>query len=103
LAETRAEVSIVFVPAAFTKSAVIEAIEAGIGLVVVITEGVLVQDSAEFWALAQSTVDADGNQVTRIICRNCPGFITPGEALVGITPANIIGKGPIGLFSKSNT
>ncbi|MET1154171.1 succinate--CoA ligase subunit alpha, partial [Arthrobacter sp.] len=73
------------------------------GLVVVITEGVPVQDSAEFWALAQSKLDADGNQVTRIIGPNCPGIITPGEALVGITPANITGKGPIGLVSKSGT
>ena len=103
MAETGADVSIVFVPPAFTKAAVVEAIEAGIGLVVVITEGVPVQDSAEFWALAQATKDADGNQVTRIIGPNCPGIITPGEALVGITPANITGKGPIGLVSKSGT
>ncbi|BAS13922.1 succinyl-CoA ligase [ADP-forming] subunit alpha [Arthrobacter sp. Hiyo8] len=103
IAETGADVSIVFVPPAFTKAAVVEAIEAGIGLVVVITEGVPVQDSAEFWALAQATVDADGKQITRIIGPNCPGIITPGEALVGITPANITGKGPIGLVSKSGT
>jgi succinyl-CoA synthetase alpha subunit len=103
MAETGADVSIVFVPPAFTKDAVVEAIEAGIGLVVVITEGVPVQDSAEFWALAQSKVDASGKQVTRIIGPNCPGIITPGEALVGITPANITGKGPIGLVSKSGT
>lgn len=103
MAETGADVSIVFVPPAFTKDAVVEAIEAGIGLVVVITEGVPVQDSAEFWALAQSKVDADGKQITRIIGPNCPGIITPGEALVGITPANITGKGPIGLVSKSGT
>ena len=103
MAETGADVSIVFVPPAFTKDAVVEAIEAGIGLVVVITEGVPVQDSAEFWALAQSKVDATGKQVTRIIGPNCPGIITPGEALVGITPANITGKGPIGLVSKSGT
>src|SRR5918995_5038420 len=103
MAETGADVSIVCVPPAFTKNAVVEAIEAGIGLVVVITEGVPVQDSAEFWALAQATVDADGKQITRIIGPNCPGIITPGEALVGITPANITGKGPIGLVSKSGT
>ena len=64
-AETGADVSIVFVPPKFTKDAVVEAIEAEVGLVVVITEGVPVQDSAEFWALAQSKVDADGNQITR--------------------------------------
>ncbi|MDQ2764366.1 MAG: succinate--CoA ligase subunit alpha [Pseudomonadota bacterium] len=100
---TGADVSIVFVPPAFTKDAVVEAIEAGVQLVVVITEGVPVQDSAEFWALAQSKVDASGNQITRIIGPNCPGIITPGEALVGITPNNITGKGPIGLVSKSGT
>ncbi len=100
---TGADVSIVFVPPKFTKDAVVEAIEAGIGLVVVITEGVPVQDAAEFWALAQSKVDANGNQVTRIIGPNCPGIITPGEALVGITPANITGKGGVGLVSKSGT
>ncbi|WP_026533074.1 succinate--CoA ligase subunit alpha [Arthrobacter sp. H41] len=103
VAETGADVSIVFVPPAFTKDAVVEAIEAGLGLVVVITEGVPVQDSAEFWALAQTKVDADGKQITRIIGPNCPGIITPGESLVGITPANITGKGGVGLVSKSGT
>jgi succinyl-CoA synthetase alpha subunit len=96
--KTGADVSIVFVPPAFAKDAVVEAIEAAIPLVVVITEGIPVQDSAEFWALAK----AKGG-VTRIIGPNCPGIITPGEALVGITPANITGKGPIGLVSKSGT
>src|SRR6187399_1803695 len=96
--ETGADVSIAFVPGAFTKDAMIEAIDAEIPLLVVITEGVPVQDSAEFWAYAQ----AKGNK-TRIIGPNCPGIITPGEALVGITPANITGKGPVGLVSKSGT
>jgi succinyl-CoA synthetase alpha subunit len=95
---TGADVSIVFVPPAFAKDAVVEAIEAAIPLVVVITEGIPVQDSAEFWALAKSK----GGR-TRIIGPNCPGIITPGESLVGITPANITGKGPIGLVSKSGT
>ena len=96
--ETGADTSIVFVPPAFAKDAVVEAIEAEIPLVVVITEGIPVQDSAEFWALAKSK----GNK-TRIIGPNCPGIITPGESLVGITPATITGKGPIGLVSKSGT
>ncbi|MEV8251850.1 succinate--CoA ligase subunit alpha [Microbacterium sp. NPDC076768] len=96
--ETGADVSIAFVPGAFTKDAMIEAIDAEIPLLVVITEGVPVGDSAEAWAYAQSK----GNK-TRIIGPNCPGVITPGEALVGITPANITGKGPIGLVSKSGT
>ena len=94
--QTGADTSVVFVPPAFTKDAVIEAIDAGIGLLVIITEGVPVQDTAEFWAHAHG-------KKTRIIGPNCPGIITPGEALAGITPATIAGKGPIGLVSKSGT
>ncbi|UCR88678.1 succinate--CoA ligase subunit alpha [Mycetocola spongiae] len=95
---TGADVSIAFVPPAFSKDAAIEAIDAEIPLLVIITEGIPVGDSAEFWAYAQEK----GNK-TRIIGPNCPGIITPGEALVGITPANIAGTGPIGLVSKSGT
>ncbi|MGK0714644.1 succinate--CoA ligase subunit alpha [Leucobacter sp. W1153] len=98
MAATGADTSIAFVPPAFTKDAAVEAIDAGIGLLVIITEGVPVKDSAELWAHAQAT----GNQ-TRIIGPNCPGIITPGESLAGITPATIAGKGPIGLVSKSGT
>ncbi|MDQ6935566.1 MAG: succinate--CoA ligase subunit alpha [Actinomycetota bacterium] len=93
---TGADVSIVFVPAPFTKDAVVESIDAEVPLVVVITEGVPVQDTAELWAYAQG-------KRTRIIGPNCPGVITPEECLVGITPANIAGKGPVGLVSKSGT
>ncbi|WP_375405574.1 succinate--CoA ligase subunit alpha [uncultured Amnibacterium sp.] len=95
---TGADVSIAFVPPAFSKDAIIEAIDAEIPLLVVITEGIPVQDAAEAWAHAKAT----GGK-TRIIGPNCPGIITPGESLVGITPANITGKGPIGLVSKSGT
>ncbi|GAA2003211.1 succinate--CoA ligase subunit alpha [Microbacterium ulmi] len=95
--KTGADVSIAFVPAAFTKAAMIEAIDAGIPLLVVITEGVPVGDTAEAWAYAKA------KGTTRIIGPNCPGIITPDESLVGITPANITGKGPIGLVSKSGT
>jgi succinyl-CoA synthetase alpha subunit len=96
--KTGANASVVFVPARFTKDAVLEAIDAELPLLVVITEGVPVQDTAEFWAYVQQK----GNK-TRIIGPNCPGIITPGEALAGITPANITGSGPIGLVSKSGT
>jgi len=96
--QTGADVSIIFVPAQFAKDAVVEAIDAEIPLLVIITEGVPVQDAAWFWAYAQ----AKGNK-TRIIGPNCPGIITPGESLVGITPATITGKGPVGLVSKSGT
>jgi len=98
--ETGADVSVAFVPPAFTKDACIEAIDAGIGLLVVITEGVPVQDTAEVWAYLQSEANHAG---TRMIGPNCPGIITPGESLAGITPHTISGTGPVGLVSKSGT
>ena len=97
MAETGADVSVVFVPPAFAKDAVIEAIDAKMPLVVVITEGIPVHDTAEFFA------HAEASGTTRLIGPNCPGIITPGEALAGITPASITGTGPIGLVSKSGT
>ena len=97
MGETGADVSVVFVPPAFAKDAVMEAIDAKMPLIVVITEGIPVQDTAEFWAYAAS------KGTSRIIGPNCPGIITPGEALAGITPATISGSGPIGLVSKSGT
>ncbi|MCH9723098.1 MAG: succinate--CoA ligase subunit alpha [Actinomycetia bacterium] len=96
--KTGADTSIAFVPPKFAKDAIVEAIDAEIPLLVVITEGIPVQDSAYAWAY-----NVDHGNKTRIIGPNCPGIITPGEALVGITPATITGKGPIGLVSKSGT
>jgi succinyl-CoA synthetase alpha subunit len=96
--ETGADVSVVFVPPKFAKDAVVEAIDAGIGLCVVITEGIPVHDSANFWAHAVAT----GNK-TRIIGPNCPGVISPGKSNAGIIPADITGPGKIGLVSKSGT
>ncbi|MFD8483754.1 succinate--CoA ligase subunit alpha [Kitasatospora sp. NPDC059673] len=96
--KTGADVTVIFVPPAFTKSAVVEAIDAEIGLAVVITEGVPVHDTAAFWAHA----GAKGNK-TRIIGPNCPGLISPGQSNAGIIPANITGPGKIGLVSKSGT
>jgi len=97
MAETGANVSVVFVPPAFAKGAVMEAIDAEMPLVVVITEGIPVHDTAEFFAYSQQKGSS------RLIGPNCPGIITPGEALAGITPATITGPGPIGLVSKSGT
>jgi len=97
IAETGADVSVVFVPPAFTKDAVIEAIDAGMPLVVVITEGVPVHDTAEFRAYAE----ASGK--TRIVGPNCPGLISPGKSNAGIIPADITKAGRIGLVSKSGT
>jgi len=98
MAATGANVSVIFVPPAFAKSAVMEALDAEIELAVVITEGIPVHDSASFWEYSVQK----GNK-TRIIGPNCPGIISPGKSNAGITPWNISGAGPIGLVSKSGT
>jgi succinyl-CoA synthetase alpha subunit len=98
MAATGADVSVVFVPPAGTKGAVIEAIDAAIPLVIVITEGIPVHDTAEFWAYAT----AKGN-TTRIVGPNCPGVASPGKSNAGIIPADITTEGRIGLVSKSGT
>ena len=95
--ETGADVSVVFVPPAFAKDAVVEAVDAGIPLCVVITEGIPVHDAAAFH---QHAVNA---AATRIIGPNCPGLISPGKSNAGIIPADITGAGRIGLVSKSGT
>jgi succinyl-CoA synthetase alpha subunit len=93
---TGADVSVVFVPPAFAKAAVVEAADAGIGLAVVITEGVPVHDSVAFTAHARA-------RGTRVIGPNCPGLITPGQSNAGIIPPDITKPGRIGLVSKSGT
>ncbi|MBA2772725.1 MAG: succinate--CoA ligase subunit alpha [Nocardioidaceae bacterium] len=94
---TGADVSVVFVPPRFTKAAVVESVDAGIPLIVVITEGVPVKDTAELFAYAQS------KGTSRIIGPNCPGLISPGKSNAGIIPADITEAGRIGLVSKSGT
>ncbi len=96
MAATGADVSVVFVPPAFTKAAVLEAVDAAMPLVVIITEGVPVADTAEFFTAAQAAG-------VRLIGPNCPGIISPGKSNVGIIPADISGGGHIGLVSKSGT
>ncbi|MEU5155496.1 succinate--CoA ligase subunit alpha [Glycomyces sp. NPDC021274] len=98
MAETGANTSVVFVPPAFCRDAVIEAIDAEIELAIVITEGIPVHDSVKFWNYAEEK----GNK-TRIVGPNCPGIASPGKSNAGITPADITGAGPIGLVSKSGT
>ncbi|KIR63079.1 MULTISPECIES: succinate--CoA ligase subunit alpha [Micromonospora] len=98
MAETGADVTVIFVPPQFTKAAVIEAIDAGIPLAVVITEGVPVHDTAAFWAY-----NVAKGERTRIIGPNCPGIASPGASNAGIIPADITGSGRIGLVSKSGT
>ena len=96
--KTGANVSVIFVPPAFAKSAIIEAIDAEIPLAVAITEGIPVHDSATAWAY-----NVEKGKKTRLIGPNCPGIISPGQSNAGITPSNITGRGPIGLVSKSGT
>ena len=93
---TGANVSVIFVPPPHAKAAVLDAIAAGIELVVVITEGIPVADTAEFYAAAQ---DAG----VRLLGPNCPGIISPGRSNVGIIPPSIARSGHIGLVSKSGT
>jgi succinyl-CoA synthetase alpha subunit len=98
MAATGANVSVIFVPPAFAKAAIVEAIDAEIPLAVAITEGIPVHDSASAWAY-----NVAKGQKTRLIGPNCPGIISPGKSNAGITPSDITGAGPIGLVSKSGT
>ena len=95
--QTGANVSVVFVPPKFAKAAVIDAIDAKMPLVVVITEGIPVHDSAYFYTYAKE------RGTTQLVGPNCPGVISPEQSNVGIIPADITGRGPIGLVSKSGT
>ena len=97
MAATGANVSVVFVPPKFAKAAVIEAVDAGIPLCVVITEGIPVHDTAVFFQYAVNKA------TTRIIGPNCPGIISPGQSNAGIIPGDIAKPGRIGLVSKSGT
>jgi succinyl-CoA synthetase alpha subunit len=96
--QTGADVSVVFVPPAGTKAAVTEAIDARMPLVIVITEGVPVHDTAVLWAYAEAAGNA-----TRVVGPNCPGVASPGKSNAGIIPADITTEGRIGLVSKSGT
>jgi succinyl-CoA synthetase alpha subunit len=93
---TGADVSVVFVPPPRVRAAVTEAVDAGIGLAVVITEGVPVHDTV-------ALTDHARRHGTRVVGPSCPGLITPGQSDAGIIPADITKPGPIGLVSKSGT
>jgi succinyl-CoA synthetase alpha subunit len=98
IAETGADVTVIFVPPKFAKGAAIEAVDAAIPLAVVITEGIPVHDTANFWAHNLAT-----GARTRIVGPNCPGIASPGQSNAGIIPADISPAGRIGLVSKSGT
>jgi succinyl-CoA synthetase alpha subunit len=94
--ETQANVSIIYVPARFAPDAIYEAVDAGIPLVICITEGIPILDMVPVYAYVKQ-------HGARLIGPNCPGLITPGEAKVGIMPGFIHQPGPIGLVSRSGT
>mgnify|MGYP001341723191 FL=1 len=95
--QTGANTSVIFVPARFSKAAIVEAAENGIKLIICITEGVPVLDMIE-------VIDVlNNNTGSRLIGPNCPGVITPGEAKLGIMPASIHQKGSVGIVSRSGT
>jgi len=94
--EVGANVSIIFVPPRFAADAILESVDAKVGVIVCITEGIPVQDMARVIAVVN---DSD----SRLIGPNCPGIITPGEAKVGIMPGFIHRKGTIGIVSRSGT
>ena len=98
MADTGANVVVSFVPPAGAKAGMVEAIDSGIGLAVVITEGIPVHDTTSAWAYNV----AHGNK-TRVIGPNCPGIASPGQSNAGIIPADITKPGRIGLVSKSGT
>ncbi len=93
---TGANTSIIFVPAAFAPDAILEASEAGIELVIAISEGIPIQDMIRITPILKQNG-------TLLIGPNCPGIITPDEALIGILPGNIFKKGNIGFISRSGT
>ncbi len=96
VAETGANTSIIYVPAPFAPDAILEAADAGIGLIVCITEGIPTLDMIKVTAY----LDQKG---VRLIGPNCPGLISPGEAKVGIIPGHICTPGPVGVVSRSGT
>jgi succinyl-CoA synthetase alpha subunit len=95
--KTNADTSVIFVPAKFTKAAIIEAAEAGISLIICITEGVPVIDMIEVTNVLKQYPEV------RLVGPNCPGVITPGEAKLGIMPASIHQRGSVGIVSRSGT
>ena len=98
---TKANVSVIFVPAGFAADAVIEAVNAGIDLVVCITEGIPAKDMVKVYDYVQS-LNRNGRSV-RFIGPNCPGIISPGECKIGIMPGFIHKKGKVGVISRSGT
>jgi succinyl-CoA synthetase alpha subunit len=103
MAATKANASVIYVPAPFAADAVFEAADAGVGLIVCITEGVPVRDTLAAYHHVAALRESNGGVRPRLIGPNCPGLISPGLSKVGILPGQICKPGPIGLVSRSGT
>jgi succinyl-CoA synthetase alpha subunit len=103
VAETRANASVIYVPAAFAADAIFEAADAGLALIVCITEGIPVRDALAAFHHVARLRERDGNGRPRLVGPNCPGLISPGSCKVGILPGQITRPGPVGLVSRSGT
>ena len=102
--KTKANASVIYVPAAFAADAIHEAADAGVQLIVCITEGLPVRDTlGAFHKVLAMRGENNPLGKPRLIGPNCPGLITPGQAKVGILPGHIVTPGPIGVVSKSGT
>jgi len=103
VAATRANTSVIYVPAPAAADAVFEAADAGIGLIVCISEGIPVRDTMAAWHHVAALRAANGKGRPRLVGPNCPGLISPGQSKVGILPGQICTPGPVGLVSRSGT
>ncbi len=102
--QTKANASVIYVPAPFAADAIHEAADAGVPLIVCITEGLPVRDTMAAWHKVMAKRGANNPLgKPRLVGPNCPGLITPGQAKVGILPGHIVTPGPIGVVSKSGT
>jgi len=103
VAATRANASVIYVPAAAAADAIFEAADAGVGLIVCISEGIPVRDTMAAYHHVATLRAANGNGRPRLLGPNCPGLISPGQSKVGILPGQICTPGPVGLVSRSGT
>jgi succinyl-CoA synthetase alpha subunit len=103
VAATRANASVIYVPAPFAADAIFEAADAGVSLIVCITEGVPVRDTLAAYHHVAGMRERNGKALPRLIGPNCPGLISPGQSKVGILPGSICKPGPVGVVSRSGT
>jgi succinyl-CoA synthetase alpha subunit len=103
VAATKANASVIYVPASAAADAIYEAADAGVGLIVCITEGLPVRDALAAWHYVAAMRERGKNGKPRLLGPNCPGLISPGQSKVGILPGRITKPGPVGVISRSGT